>query len=217
VLEEFAVTAGYASELEQREGLGPVIVVGVGYPYDANTPGKGRLRDLTIPLHHPDAIGGATGGALEFYAFLRTELLPWVERNYRVAGPQGRALFGHSLGGLFTTWAFLQHDAAAPVFTGFVAASPSLHFDQAGIYAHLDEAVARNPPMPVALSVTVGDLEGPEMVVYFDDFTERLHARNFKGLTLDTHKYPTDHLGTVAPSFRDGLRFVFANGLSEAP
>lgn len=217
LLEEFDVTAGYASDLERRGDIPSTLVVGVGYPYDARLPGKGRLRDYTLPMQHPDAVGGGPGGAPRFYEFLRTELLPYLERSYRVDGPAGRAVFGHSLGGLFTTWAFTQHDAAAPVFAAYVAGSPSLHYDEASIYSHLDALGARTSAVPAALSMTVGQLEGPEQNVYFDDFTRRLRERGFTGLALDAHKYDTDHVGTVAPSFRDGLKFVFANGLGAAP
>jgi len=217
LLEEFAVTAGYASDLERRSDIPSTIVVGVGYPYDDTQPNRGRLRDYTIPLQHPDVLGGATGGAPKFYEFLNAELMPYLEATYRVDGPTGRALFGHSLGGLFTTWAFTQHDPAAPRFAAFVAASPALHFDQASIYSHLDALGARTSAVPAALSMTVGELEGPEQNVYFDDFTRRLDQRGFTGLILDAHKYDTDHVGTVAPSFRDGLKFVFANGLGATP
>lgn len=217
VLEEFDVTAGYASDLERRGDIPPTVVVGVGYPYDPALPKKGRQRDYSLPMQHPNPFEGMTGGGPTFYEFLRAELLPYLERTYRVDGPAGRALFGHSLGGLFTTWAVTQHDAAAPVFSAYVAASPALFHDQGGIYAYLDALAARTASLPVALSMTAGELEGPEMTVYFDDFTRRLADGGFQGLALDAHTYDTDHLGTVAPSFRDGLRFAFQQGLGGAP
>jgi hypothetical protein len=218
ILEEFAVTAGFASSLEASGAIPSTIVVGLGYGGDADHPYTGRGRDYTIPMQHPDVLGGNTGEALAFYEFLRTELWPYVERTYRVAGPEGRALFGHSLGGLFATWAFLRQDPTAPMFSGFVAASPALHFDQGGIYRDLDALATRAPAMPVALFMTVGSLEGPFMDVYFDDFIRRLEALGVAGLWLEGQKYDTDHVGTVAPSFRDGLRSLFAHGLKgDAP
>jgi hypothetical protein len=55
------------------------------------------------------------------------------------------------------------------------------------------------------------------MMVYFDDFTSRVRAAGFSQLTFESRAYQTDHPGSVAPSFRDGLRFLFAHGLGETP
>jgi hypothetical protein len=143
---------GFASNLEASGAIPATIVVGLGYGGEASHPYTGRGRDYTLPLQHPDVHGRNTGEAPAFCEFLRTELWPHLERPYSVAGPEGRALFGHSLGGLFATWAFTRHEPAAPLFTAYVAASPSLHFDQGpGRHlAHLEALAARAPPMPGA-------------------------------------------------------------------
>ncbi len=146
---------------------------------------------------------------------MRDDLLPELDRRYRLQGPRGRALFGHSLGGLFVEYAFLQYRSERPFVTGFVAASPSLWFDSGAIYHHFDAFRARQTDVPLVLFTTVGSLEGAPMTVYFDDLSRRTREAGFTSLRFDARTYPEDHLGTVGPSFRDGLVYLFANGLGE--
>ncbi len=218
-LAEFAVTAGFASQLQARGEVPPAVVVGLGYS-TAEAAQVHRFRDLGLPIENaqfkeqwgkfvPD------GEAPTFYRFLAEELLPYLEGAYRLSGPRGRALFGHSLGGLFVIYALSRHDDAAPLFTGYVAASPSVFWDEGAIYPRW--AQFRDPAQPLALFTAAGQLEGPEMMVYFDDFTSRVRAAGFSQLTFESRAYQTDHPGSVAPSFRDGLRFLFAHGLGETP
>lgn len=217
-LEEFKVTAGFASRLEEDGELAPVVVAGIGVDYDPFTPRRGRLRDFTLPLENDDTLGGSTsGGAPAFLQFLGEELLPALEAKYALAGPERRALFGHSLGGLFAVWALSQQDPARRLFQGYVAASPSLWFDGGTVFRHVDALFARDPGASAVLMLTAGTLEGPETNTYADEFADRLSARGAPGLAFESVRYPVDHLGSVGPSFRDGLLFMFQQGVGKGP
>ena len=78
-----------------------------------------RERDFT-----PDKVvtkrENRTGGGDQFLAFLEQELLPKIDKEYRTL--PYRILFGHSLGGLITTHAYLQEHS---VFNAFIAVDPS--------------------------------------------------------------------------------------------
>ena len=80
-----------------------------------------RMRDLTpatiAPFASPEP---GAGGADAFLAFLSTELVPRLERSYRVA-PM-RVLVGHSLGGLFALHALAKQPS---LFTGYVVMEPA--------------------------------------------------------------------------------------------
>ena len=219
LFEEFEVTSGFASRLEREGEIPPTIVVGIGYAPDQQSQ-LARFRDLALPMENAEfkklwAQSVPDGASPRFYQFLRDELLPHLERTYRLTGPEGRALFGHSLGGLFVVYALSRHSDAAPLFTGYVAASPSLFWDGGQIYPRWEQF--HDPSQPLVLFTTAGQLEGPEMVVYFDDFTTRVRAAGFTQLTFESRKYQTDHVGSAAPSFRDGLSFLFAHGLQGEP
>ena len=99
-------------------GTPPLIIVGVSYPESDGpgfTPGYvvHRTRDYT-PTNIGEMAGG--GGAASYLAFLKTELIPLVERRYRADSAQ-RGLGGHSLGGLFVTYA-LAHERDCSGGTG---------------------------------------------------------------------------------------------------
>lgn len=78
-----------------------------------------RRRDFT-----PDKIvtvrENNSGGGDNFLNFLEKELIPEIDSKYRTT--PYRILFGHSLGGLLATHAYLKESSA---FTSFLAIDPS--------------------------------------------------------------------------------------------
>lgn len=78
-----------------------------------------RQRDFT-----PDKIitrrENNTGGGKKFLSFLEEELVPVIDENFRTE--PFRILFGHSLGGLLTSHAYIQDTSA---FNAFIAVDPS--------------------------------------------------------------------------------------------
>jgi predicted alpha/beta superfamily hydrolase len=120
-----------AVRLMQIPGLLPSLaVVGVGHPGAAtvaDTVGI-RERDLT-PTAWPAFPG--SGGAAAFLRFVREPVLDRL--GDRFPGCLATMVFfGHSLGGLFGTWALLQQP---PPFTHYVLSSPSLYWDRYAVLA----------------------------------------------------------------------------------
>jgi predicted alpha/beta superfamily hydrolase len=77
----------------------PMIIVGVTWGGTNPKPDSLRARDYT-----PSALIKElpqSGGAEKFLSFMKEELFPFVERNYR-ADKNDRTLMGCSFGGLFT-------------------------------------------------------------------------------------------------------------------
>ena len=86
-----------------------------------------RNRDYT-PTYAPKQKGGlefpTSGKADKFLEFLKSELFPYVESNYRTQ--PYRIITGWSLGGLFTVFTYLEHPE---YFSAYLAISPSLWWD----------------------------------------------------------------------------------------
>lgn len=78
-----------------------------------------RRRDFT-----PDKVitvrENNSGGGKKFLSFLEEELIPELDRNYRIE--PYRILYGHSLGGLLATHAYLQENT---LFNSFISVDPS--------------------------------------------------------------------------------------------
>lgn len=103
------------SQVNGNSVLPQMIIVGI-----PNTRGH-RTRDLTPIKSSQDT---TSGGGDNFTAFMETELIPYIDKNYATA--PYHVLMGHSLGGLFVINTLLKHSA---LFSGYVAMEPSMFFD----------------------------------------------------------------------------------------
>src|SRR6185295_12556708 len=114
-------TASTIEFLTQNGRISDLIVVGV-----TNTD---RTRDLTPAKSTDKTPAGdlrfpTSGGADNFLKFFETELIPEIEKEYRVQ--PYRILAGHSLGGLFAIHAMISKPG---LFNSYVAVSPSLQWE----------------------------------------------------------------------------------------
>src|ERR1035437_1380804 len=97
------------------------IMVGITYSVDHAYYDGLRAMDYT-PAAEPHVKGSGNGP--NFLKFLKTELIPFMEANYR-ADPAHRVLQGSSYAGLFTLYALF---ADPGLFSGYMAASPAVPF-----------------------------------------------------------------------------------------
>ncbi|PIQ62032.1 MAG: hypothetical protein COV99_07475 [Bacteroidetes bacterium CG12_big_fil_rev_8_21_14_0_65_60_17] len=80
--------------------------------------GATRAQDFTPPVEGQE---GAGAGSAAYLAFLEDELVPFIEDRYRTAPL--RLLSGHSMGGLFATWAMASE---SHLMDAWLAQSPYL-------------------------------------------------------------------------------------------
>lgn len=103
------------------------LVVGLGYPEDQAYPLQARTRDYTFAA--PGEAFAKGGGASNFYGFLNDSVKPYIQKHYHV-DPERQILSGHSFGGLFALYVFLNHPAS---FTHYIIGSPSLWWGNAAL------------------------------------------------------------------------------------
>src|SRR6185295_19160440 len=118
-----------------------------------------RTRDLT-PAKASLADGGATqfptaGGADNFLKFIETELIPEIEKRYRVR--PYRILAGHSFGGLFTVHAMITK---RELFKSYVAVSPSLQWAAEETLKKAEEFLKTRKEFNATLFTSLGDEPG---------------------------------------------------------
>jgi predicted alpha/beta superfamily hydrolase len=113
--EDFLHVAGLVQVSVGNGTMRPMVLVGI-----ENTQ---RRRDLTGPtrVESDRKIAPKVGGSAEFREFIRTELIPEVERRYRTT--EERAIIGESLAGLFIVETFFLEPT---LFDTYVAFDPSL-------------------------------------------------------------------------------------------
>jgi len=85
--------------LSFRKEMPEVILVGIAYGAYPRQEGNNRGRDFS-----PTAVAEspASGGAGNFFKFIRDELIPVIDSNYRT-NPIDKTLTGASFGGLFSS------------------------------------------------------------------------------------------------------------------
>lgn len=207
----FLSTVGMIQQLSQASGntiLPEMIVIGI-----ENTD---RLRGLTPPLTASDSRDKAN----PFVNFLRSELIPYVDKNYNTA--PYRLLVGHSLGGL-TAIDMLTN--FPQYFNAYIAIDPSMWYDNEKF---LNNAISQMPNrnlkgtrlfIGIANTMPKGmTLSGLEK----DNSVETQHIRSiFKldkfiknnlttGLKYCQKYYENEnHVSVPLISEYDGLRFVF--------
>jgi len=177
----------------QRQ-IPPMIVVGI-----ANI---NRTYDLT-PLPIDDDTSG-TGGGKNFLKFLKTELVPHIDREYRTEDL--RILFGHSFGGSFTVYSLF---AEPDLFRAGLAISPALYSDRGKLLRKLEESIDSGRAFPTNfLYLTIGNELGYSEALDF--LTDNLEQNPPPGLRWKQQRFPEEtHASIVIRSMVLGLNALF--------
>lgn len=160
---------------------------------------------------------GYGGGGADFLRFVREELIPLVEAEYR-ADPSDRALYGHSAGGYFGLYALLEGEGT---FQRVIAGSPALFWDDRYFFG-LEESYAQtHRELPVRVFLSVGleehDEQRPEtdcfcMVRNLRRLIETLERRGYEGLEWQVHYFEDENHQSVVPAtVSRGLRFIYSS------
>lgn len=189
-------------EFLTRNGRIPdLIVVGI-----TNTD---RTRDLT-PAKSPNKTPAGdlqfptSGGADNFLKFIETELIPQIEKQYRVE--PYRILAGHSFGGLFAIHSMISRPG---VFNSYIAVSPSLQWVDGEALKRAETFLKNQKEMKVTLFVSLGNEPGG-IGESFQSFKELLSKTNIKGFAWQVeHMTDEDHGSVVLRSHYFGLRKVY--------
>lgn len=96
------------------------VMVGISYEANPLVYPKLRERDYIPPINEMDTIHRGD----KFLAFIKTELIPYMESNYGIDS-NDRGLLGYSLSGLFTTWVLKKEPN---LFNRLAIISPSLWY-----------------------------------------------------------------------------------------
>ena len=190
---------GSTIEFLARNGrMSEQIVVGI-----VNTD---RTRDLTpAKATGPNAAQFPTaGGADNFLKFIETELIPQIEKSYRVQ--PYRILAGHSFGGLFTVHALISRPE---LFNSYIAVSPSLQWADEATLKRAEEFFKTRKELNATLFTSLGNEPG-DIGKDFVLFKELLAGTKIKGFEWEAEQMKDeDHGSVVLRSHYAGLRKVY--------
>jgi uncharacterized protein len=191
-------------EFLARNGrMSEMIVVGIN-----NTD---RTRDLS-PTHVTTTVAGGnsalqfptSGGADKFLKFIETELIPEIEKRYRVQ--PYRILAGHSLGGLFTIHAMVSRPE---LFQSYVAVSPALQWDNQVAVKRAEDFLKGRKEWQATLFMSLGHEPGP-IEDGFYQLKQVLEKNPTKGFEWEAQVLDDeDHGSVVLRSHYLGMRKIF--------
>ncbi len=178
-----------------------MIIVGVTWGGVNPNPDSLRARDYT-----PTKVQALpqSGGADNFLSFMKNELFPFIEKNYK-ADPGNRSLMGCSLGGLVTLYAFLTH---TDMFNGYAAASPAVGWGNGALYQYEKEFANKKLNKPVRVYMTIGDVESNRP--YYESMADYFTKKNYQNVSIRSKVLEnTGHSGTKGETFARGLQYIF--------
>lgn len=178
------------------------ITVGLGYAGENLNFSAMRRWELI-----PGPTTETSGHAADFLRSIKTEIIPFVEREYRV-DTSYRVLMGASLGGLFTLYAM---HAEPGLFNAYVAATPSVDSGSGWLFGFEEAFAKTKQPLKGRLFMSAGGNEAPALVAAMLRFNARISSRKYPDLAYQFRVIEDErHAGMQFESYQRGLRFAFA-------
>ena len=192
-----AHTAGTVEFLARNGRISELIIVGI--------PNTDRTRDLT-PTKGSGDLGTqfpTAGGADNFIKFIETELIPEIEKRYRVQ--PYRILAGHSFGGLFAVHTMITHP---DLFKAYVAVSPSLQWSDEATLKRAEEFIKGRKESNATLFTSLGNEPGG-IGTAFVKFRALLEKNPVKGFEFEVEQLTDEDHGSVVLRSHYPLRKVY--------
>ncbi|GAA6154142.1 alpha/beta hydrolase [Pseudoteredinibacter isoporae] len=140
------------------------------------------------------------GQAGNHLAFLRKDVIPYVENRYRTQA-DNRSYFGYSLGGVFGSYVLL---AQPDTFKNYILGSPSLKGD---IPTMVKLSASSLKPLNANVFISYGSLEN-ELAEYVEEFITLLKQRNDDSLMLEQVVIDGDHQRASPPTAIRALNWL---------
>ena len=138
-----------------------------------------------------------SGGAAKFLKAIKTEIAPYLDRNYKTNADRG--ITGHSLGGLFAAYCLVNSDG---YFTRFGISSPSLWWDNEKL---LNQAVAQfreNKTWDIPqtkIFISCAEYEGTRFIPAMQKIQRSLENADYKNIELRSQIFESESHLSVWP------------------
>lgn len=185
----FPILAANHLFLHYDEGLPEAVVVGLAY----------GSFDPAVNRREVDFAGP---GAATFQRFLKHELIPRIESEYRV-DPERRVLFGQSRGGSFVLWsAFAEPD----LFWGRIASNPAFGSGRERFFGPAAQAARDDLGLVVASGTRDRPALRADALAWFETWEGRADAPwAVKTVSVEGGT----HAANSADAYRAGMLWLF--------
>jgi predicted alpha/beta superfamily hydrolase len=196
-----AHTSGSIDFLARNGRMSELILVGI--------PNTDRVRDLSPTKPSNAGATGApqlptAGGADNFIKFIETELIPEINKRYRIT--PYRILAGHSLGGMFAIHTMITKPE---LFHSYVAVSPALQWDNQIVVKRAEDFFKNRKDFNATFYMSLANEPGP-IEDGFHQFKQILTKNQPTGFVWEAQEMADeDHGSVVLRSHYFALRKVY--------
>lgn len=223
----FPIFKSARESMDFDKELDSVIIVGIGSGLDFISWGINRTYDYTPSLDTAfdrqyerdgakqykldyNSVKGKiqSGGAEKFLQCITTEIIPYIDTHYKTTNDRG--ITGHSFGGLFTAWCFINTKG---IFNKFGINSPSLWWNSEDLLKQAEVMFTKNKTWeipPTKVFISVGQKEESSMVSGMEKFSKLLEAKGYKNISVTTHPFQGEtHGSVVGPSLKRTIAVLY--------
>lgn len=185
-----------------RDGQMPeLIIIGV-----SNVSG-GRPRDYTPPFMNqdPEDPNSPMGKGDRFLEFVKTELIPFIDSQYRTTSY--RMLAGHSRGGLFTVYTLITEP---DLFQAWFAHSSPLWRNDAIMVKKFAEFLTSHPRLDTFFYMSLGSKETDRLAGAYESVRKLLETQASPKLRWQADRTPdADHQNNAQLAAPVGFRALY--------
>lgn len=148
-------------------------------------------------------LGGRKGNLTNFLAYVKNEVIPYVEANYRIL--PGKTAIGHSLSASFLVYALTQYP---DMFDNYVAVSPNLEYDDEFLLNKLRTLDTQNLSTKKYLYMSHADEAnwgwGPSNKAAYALLNDTLQSDTFQ---VKIEEYPNEgHMSGYIPAVHSAMK-----------
>jgi hypothetical protein len=180
-----------------------LIIVGIGYQNSGILEwARNRFRDMT-PTHVEGF--NPSGSADKFVSFIKNELFPYVENNYRI-DTTNRCYWGGSLGGLLGSHIILEYPE---LFNHYIIGSPSYWWDNKEIIKRISGEKNKVPENIKTIYSYIGGKEGVH-ITNMKEFNDMLINKLDTTVKFTQKIFENEsHVSVQIASFLPAIKFVY--------
>jgi len=203
----FGMTKEIADWLMWNKEIENIIVVGISYEQGW---WQKRARDYS---HCDDTIlfkgrFKQTGGADNFLKFVKHELSPVINKNYKI-NQDSTAIMGISFGGMLSTYILFTQPE---MFKGYITIAPGLGWNNNSILEIENDFFGNHKELDKLLYLSYGTLDNNIEVVVNPtiQFIQTIQRRNYEGLKFVPEVFEGEtHISVYATALTHGLKTIF--------
>ena len=203
----FGLTKGVIDWLVWTNEIRNIIIVGISYGRGNSIWWEKRARDFTpfkdtVYYYYPNA-----GGANNFLSFVKNELFPIVNKNYRTL-QDSNVIMGLSFGALLSSFAlFTQPD----MFKGYIIISPSLFWNGNSILKTEADYFSKHKELNKIVYMAYGSSDDKDWVIDpTNELIQILQTRKYEGLKFTQQVFKGEtHISVYPVALTHGLKTVF--------